>query len=414
MPEAVSAPVDWISGDYSPEDSVNSARFSARYLARQGKPWDLMAWSFARPAGQRGSRQKSAVQLQREAAAVLSLGGGFQAYFTQRRDGSVREEQLPVMAEVAKFCRARQAICHRTVPVPQVAMLYSTASHYREINGLFNRDLSRLRGTLQALLEGQQSAEVLGEHNLTGRMAEYPLIAVPECDYLEPAFKEELVAYVQAGGNLLLIGPKTAAMFASELGATLDGKAQSEPRYLAHGGELVATQGQTQGVTLQPKAQPFGQLHTAGNTSSPSQPAASITKLGKGKIAATYFCFSQGYISRPSGTSRSFLNDLARQLFPRPLVDVKGSADVDLSVNRINGRLAVNLVNTAGPHADIRSPIHDAIPPIGPLEITIRTPNKPAKITLEPGDQDMPFEYRDGEAKLTLPRLEIHSVIVVE
>ena len=32
MPEPVCAPVDFLSGDYSPEDSVNSARLSARYL----------------------------------------------------------------------------------------------------------------------------------------------------------------------------------------------------------------------------------------------------------------------------------------------------------------------------------------------------------------------------------------------
>ena len=38
MPEPVSAPLDFLSGDYSPEDSVNSARMSARCLARQGKP----------------------------------------------------------------------------------------------------------------------------------------------------------------------------------------------------------------------------------------------------------------------------------------------------------------------------------------------------------------------------------------
>jgi hypothetical protein len=45
MPEKVSAPVDWISGDVMPQDAVNSARLSARYMAQQGKPWDLMAWS---------------------------------------------------------------------------------------------------------------------------------------------------------------------------------------------------------------------------------------------------------------------------------------------------------------------------------------------------------------------------------
>ena len=101
MPEPVSAPVDWISGDFSPEDSVNSAAFSARYISRQGKPWDLMSWSFVTVPTAGRSRQKPAVQLEREAAVVLAQGGGYQAYFTQERDGSVRLEELPVMAEVA-------------------------------------------------------------------------------------------------------------------------------------------------------------------------------------------------------------------------------------------------------------------------------------------------------------------------
>ena len=98
-----------------------------------------------------------------------------------------------------------------------------------------------------------------------------------------------------------------------------------------------------------------------------------MARLGQGKIAATYFSFSQGYLSDRSATTRAFLNDLARQLFPDPLVEVTGSSDVDVSVNRIGGRLAVNLVNTAGPHADANTPIIDSIPPVGPL--TLIDPN---------------------------------------
>ncbi len=101
-----------------------------------------------------------------------------------------------------------------------------------------------------------------------------------------------------------------------------------------------------------------------------------------------------------------------RDLFPKPMVEVKGSSDVDVVVNRLGGKLAVNLVNTAGPHQT--EPILDSIPPVGPLDITIRTPKEPARVTLEPGGQPLPFQYRDGEIQLTLPRLEIHSIIVVD
>ena len=191
------------------------------------------------------------MQLQREAAVVLALGGGFQAYYKQKRDGSIFDEQMPVMAEVAKFCRARQALCHHAEAVPQVALLFSTAAHYRKINGLFSRDNARLDGVLQALLESQQSVEVLAEHHLAGRLAEYPLIVVPEWEYLEPQFQSDLVAYVKAGGNLLLIGPKTAALFAAELGVTLEGEPKpSGPIYLAHDGALTATKGVRQPVKL--------------------------------------------------------------------------------------------------------------------------------------------------------------------
>ncbi len=413
MPEPVSAPVDFLSGDYSPDDSVNSARLSGRYLTRQGVPWDLMAWSFSRGKSKDGRNQKTAIQLQREAAVVLALGGGFQAYFTQKRDGSIREERVPVMAEVAKFCRARQAICHHATQVPQVALLFSTAAHYRKSNGLFARDLARINGALQALLEGQQSVEVLGEHHLTGRMAEYPLIVVPEWEYLEPKFKDELAMYVRGGGNLLLIGPKTAAIFQTELDVTLEAEPTPAANWrLAYNGELGEITGTKQFAKLGPNSKAFGTLQGTGQAGSSSRPAASISELGRGKIAAVYFTFGQGYVNARTDLMRQFLNDLARQLFPKPMVEVKGSHDVDVVVNRLDGKLAVNLVNTAGPHQT--EPILDTIPPVGPLDVTIRQAAKPAKVTLEPTGTALSFEHRNGEIHLVVPRVDIHEIIVVE
>jgi len=410
MPEPVSAPVDFLSGDYSPQDSVNSARLSARYLARQGKPWDLMAWSFTTVAP-RG--QKSAVQLQREAAVVLALGGGFQAYFKQKRDGSIFDEQMPAMGEVAQFCRARQALCHHAEMVPQIALLFSTAGHYRRINGLFSRDNTRVDGALRALLEGQQSVEVLGEHHLAGRLKDYPLIVVPEWDYLEPSFIAELTAYVKAGGNLLLIGPTTAALFAKELGATLEGEPQAVgPVHLEYAGEMVSSKGVRQAVKLGTGATAFGKLHAAADPASPAQPAASIAKLGQGQIAATYFTLGQAYRTTPTDQTRRFLNDLVRQLFPAPLVEVSGSHDVDVCVARNHGKLLVNLVNTAGPHRT--QPILEAIPPVGPLTVSIRLAAPPAKVRLEPAGQTLAVEYRDGRAKVSVPQVTIHEIVVVE
>ena len=325
-----------------------------------------------RQADKTATNQKTAVQLQREAAVVLALGGGFQAYFKQKRDGSIFDEQMPVMAEVAKFCRARQALCHHAeAGAAGGAALFDRRRTTAGSTGCSTATSARISGTLQALLESQQSVEVLGEHHLAGRMAEYPLIVVPEWDYLEPEFIEELVAYVKAGGNLLLVGPKTAALFAAHV-------------------DLLA------------------------DRNAPARTVSSVVPLGKGRIAAVHSNFGQEYLRTRDPKGRQFLGDLVRQLFPKPLVEVTGSHDVDVAVNRIGGKLAVNLVNTAGPHADKTQPIIESIPPVGPLQIAIRAEKKPARVTLEPGAQPLPFEHADGQVRLTLPKLEIHSIIVVE
>jgi hypothetical protein len=198
---------------------------------------------------------------------------------------------------------------------------------------------------------------------------------------LEPAFKAELVAYVQAGGNLLLIGPKTAALFQTEL----DTVRSDAIRHFSQAPEGYKTDG---------------------------QPAATIAQVGKGRIATVNFAFGQRYVTHPEASARQFLNRLVRQLFPRPLVEVTGSPDVDVVVNRLGGKLAVNLVNTAGPHR--REPVLDSIPPIGPLEVTIRQSTKPTRIMLEPAGTPLSFDYRDGEIHLTVPRVDIHEVILPE
>ncbi len=426
MPEPVTIAVDYISGDFTPQDSVNSARLEGRCMAGQGKPWDLMAWSFAQKFGaaaggrpEHASSTKSPAQLKQEAAIVLGLGGGFQAYFTQKRDGSVRLWQMEVMAEVAQFCRERQAFCHRAKAVPQVGLLYSSAAFYRENRKLFGAwhgELDALKGILLSLLHSQYSVEIVMEHHLNGRMGEYPLLVVPEWEYLEPGFREELVAYARQGGSLLLIGPQAAALFQAELGVEFTGELEErEAQWVEHGGRLAGfSHNLFRPVRLGAGVEAFGKLFPDNDPTGPSEIAASIARCGKGKIAATYFNFGKRYLHGSNYVARDFLHALARALFPRPLVEVTGSHHVDVTVNRISGKLAINLVNTAGPHTDPNVYTYDEIPPVGPLQVTIRSESKPARITREPGGEALAFEYVDQEARLELPRLEIHNVLVVE
>lgn len=343
MPEPVSANVVGLSGDFSPDDSVNSARFAGRCLENQGMPWDLMSWSFSRKT----RKQKPAMQLMQEAALVLAIGGGYQAYFKQDRDGALRNPaEMDVMAEVARFCRARQAYCHRSVAIPQIALLYSTAGHYRESPRLFHwagsNGVTVLRKALTQILLNQYGVQILSEHNLKGKMSQWPVIIVPGWKYLEPGFRNELVAYAKSGGRLLLIGPGPVGLFETELKQSDDSTIVS--------------------------------------------------------IDAVDDAF-------PS---------VLKKVLPKPIVEVKGSTDVDISPRMLNGKLSIHLVNTSGPHANAPDGGIKEIKPVGPLMVTVRLAKAPTSITLQPQNKPLKNTWANGRATVKLPRLEVYSILDVE
>ena len=362
MPEPVSAAVDFLSGDYTANNSVNSARFAGRYLAFQGTPWDLMAWSFSYNPFPR--EQKTAIQLKREAAIVLALGGGFQAYFTQNRDGSVRLDEMQVMAEVAKFARERQPWCHHSVQIPQVALLLSTSDYHRNAQSLFPQYKGKSQGVLQCLLESQYSVDLISEDMLAPDMSRFPIIVIPEWENISPVFCNDLVEYAEGGGNLLLIGRETSEQFATLIDS------------------------QIQGDEFTSKS------------------------LGKGKIGFLPLAIGAEYEKSGNITLREQLNNAVRTMFPNPLVEVSGSPWIDVSTSQLKGKRLVHLVNSSGNHNE--AGIIQSIEPVGPLKLTICCDSKPTKITLQPEGKICDFDYADGKAQVKIEKINIYDILVIE
>ena len=392
MPEPVSCPVDFISGDILGRNCINACRFTSRLMARQDITWDLMSWSFldwSLGTLDPPQTRKPAIQLMQEAACVIAQGGGYQAVFSQAgagtpplRDGSIDLAKLEPMAEVAKFCRERQKACFKAKPISQIAVLYSTSGTYQAISrmeptetgrGLFERDTNHQHGIVACLLDNQYAVDVLLGAKLAKRFDAYRLVVIGQYDYIEPELRNQIADYVKQGGNLLLLGEGPIKLFNPEISAVT-------------GQESV-------------------------HVSAPGSPG--FYHVGKGMVGAIPELITDGYGKGPNPVARDIVGAAVKKLLPNPMVVVTGSRNVDVSIMQTQeGKLAVHLVNTSGPHW--AGNLISSIDPIGPLSVAIRSENKPARVLLEPGGRLCKFDYENRTIHVSVDQVKIHDIVLVE
>ena len=438
MPERISANVDYLSGDLNPKNSLNSARYAARALAQQDYPWDLMSWNFRIQIGDRaGCAAKHVNQILQEAASVISLGGAYQNYIMQFKDGSPNIAEIRNLAKLSDFMRERQAYCFRGTPVHQAALLLSTYDRARESKRLYSRNgYEKIMGMTALLCDVGQSLEIVCEHTLEKGCDAYKMIVVPELYRgLSDNTLKMLLDYARNGGNLVIVGKNTCKIF-SEAGApitvtditeffNLGEKAYDNGGDNGHGGNAAAEY-RSYYFTLDGKE--LGALFspceiTSENGSdiaylqydprSEKLPLATVIPYGDGRITAIGFDIGSQYLSGSQYLHRTLMRDVTEMLYT-PKVRIESVCGrLEITALEKDGQLTVQLLNAGGSHSDSNCATDDYIPPVLDAVISVELPEKPLRLMLRPENRSLPFIYKDGRAYFRVDRINIHSIVEI-
>lgn len=417
MPEAVTADVDFLSGDFNPWNSFNIARYAGRALAQQNHTWDLMAWNFrAQNANKPGGVPKHPVQIMQEAAAVLAVGGGFQNYITQYPDGTPRMEQIRRMKPVADFVREREAYCFRGKAAHEAVILLSQFDRSREATGLFNRTgYDRVVGLTSLFCDAGQSVEIAGEHTLRGNCGTYKLIVVPELAVgLEPEMIAELLDYVKNGGSLLLTGPKTCRLFADAgVPFTVDSDDRGgEWRWVSLDHEEVGMLRDAHTVTADGAETVVWYGNTERETTISGGVVLPYGDKG-GRIGVLAADIGTQYGDCMQFIHRYAVRALCGKLYT-PMVKVEKACGMLEIVDLYkNDRLYIQLINANGNHSSMASATEDFVPPVVDAVLSIALENMPKALVLQPSGRELPFEYRGGRALVKVERVDIHEIVEV-
>ncbi|MGN0879239.1 MAG: alpha-L-fucosidase [Oligosphaeraceae bacterium] len=422
MPEQDTDGVDFLSGDYSSTDSVLSARTHGRILEARRRPWDLMAWGHqAIPCSwtTRNRQTKCAAQYCQEAAMILAMGGAFEFFNIHYGcGGAIQQWAIPTWRQTADFCRQRSRCLHASIR-PEIGVLFPCDRNSPDADRLYGGapGLPRLTAWLNLLQDAQLSTKVILQHQLDDPtfLSRFKAIVIPAAHTLPPTAIGSLLDFTRHGGALLLDLPALNP-FAPHLGC------QPEPaaRHLVfvHDGDGALAAGETDAsLQLNPtSAHPVADLYL-DNLLEPAlrRDAACVQPLGSGRLAALALDLAHFYQNNRSPAIRRFLlNLLLRHLRVTPDVAVTGSHFAELTVTDApDGTLLVNLINRAGEHQVTCVRAYDEIPPLPPLTVTFSPALAPVSVLQLP--ENRPLELRrhpDGSASVTVPSLDIHTVLV--
>jgi hypothetical protein len=274
--------------------------------------------------------------------------------------------------------------------------------------------LGKLEGALNLVLDGQHTVEILMEHHLKGKMDQYPLIIIPECDYLEAPFIEELKKYISSGGHLLILGTETAKLFKNELGIkSLKTLAETEA-FFSTGNKIGALRSSLDSVEVNSGVKVISTFYRGSDfREKGNMIASSVNKVGKGTVAGVYFNAGSEYLDYKSPVLRDYISSLINDLFPDRLVKVSGSHLVHVTVNKIDDKIYINLINIAGEHTNQKAIGYDEIPVLKDLTVSLNTGQRPAKIVLQPEGRELKIDFQNGVSTVLVSELKIHSILEI-
>lgn len=400
--------IDFISGDFSPSNSAHSARIESRCIPMQDKPWDLMAWSFNHDWACGTRFLKPAVQLEQEAAIVLSNGGGFQVYIAQNWDGSARPEKTDRLEQLSKFMRQRKMNFSKN-PIAQVGIYFSHESRFIDSADdpcVFSATgcTNVLDGLVHCTLDAQYTTNVVLQYK-SDTLPEYDIVIVPEWKNMSDEEKATLIKYAENGGNLVIDGAKNCSEFGKLVGENFGTEDSDYHRHCLWENGLMTIYNRF--VDLKKgSGKLFYGAGNLGTNADKTIPAYRIDTLGKGKIAYIPFSLGTQYLSCKSFYTYDYLHGILAEL-SRPVVELN-ARNIDMTLQKTENGAYLNLINMNQNRHDTNYQVFDEVPPVFDLEVVI---NKPIKNISMPLGEEFEVLYEKKRTIVKLKKLEIHSII---
>jgi len=414
----------------------------ARYFQPLGKDLLGMTARFHKSWADFGGLKNQAA-LEYECFAMLAAGAKCSIGDQLHPRGRLERPAYARIGAVYASVAAKEPWCRGAQAVAEIGVLLAQGQVGIALDDARATD----EGALRLLLESQRTFHFL---DLESDLLDYRLILLPDAIRLSPALAVKLREYLAQGGRLVLTGesgldPHESGFALKELGLRSAGPSPWETAYVrvAPNGPLAAGIEPMEHVVYERgwavEAEPgtevlahvvppyFNRSHLHFTSHAQTPPAISpgaplppgaapaITRRGNAVYVAFPLC--RAYRRHGNRVYRTLLAGTIDLLLPQRLVEARLPSSGQVSVLRQpehEGRWIVHLLYYPAERRTAQLDIIEDVVSLHNVEIVVRPDFTPRRVYEAPSGQDLPFVWQDGQARLTLPALVGHTMVVLE
>ncbi len=404
-----------------------------RLLRPVGVPYLGMTSRFHKSWGDFGGLKPKAA-LRYECCQALAHGARCSIGDQLHPRGTLSTTAYQTIGEIFRYVEACEPFCHGAKQDTEIAVIRANADGYHCTSGA---EAGALRALQQ--LRHQFDFRLAGVNvDLRGYKAAIVLSDVTVDDKMVKQFK----AFVRGGGSLLICGD--AAVDAdgkpvmSELGVRVDGLSPYETTYIRFDRALARDMAgedhvmYERGWRMYPGkgAAPLARVvepyfdrsweHFCSHSQtppaklSPYSAAIEHQHTRGGAVITVAMPIFRAYAKHGNLPYRRLIGACLDRLLPDPVLRLDGPSHVETTVTRKGGKTIVHVLSyVAARRCDNLDIVEEATPVIG-ATLSLRTDRAPKRITLQPHDNTVDFDYDGERANVTFDLLDGHGMIVFE
>ena len=413
--------------------------FWSRFARNFGRPMVGMTGRFHRGWADWGGR-KHPDALRFECGGILASGGAPCVGDQMHPRGRLNKAVYEVIGEAFRDVEAVEPYCHGAEAVPQIAVLVLRSATDRAIVG---GQEGGPEGAARMLLELHQQFDVI-----TGKcqdFSRYEALVIPDGGEATPEVAARLRAYVAHGGKLLVaheaLLDRAAGRFhlGEEMGVDYLGPCASNPDYWQIADPRLATDvtrpgfpysyynGPSVRVRPRPGTETLADAYETyfnrtwehftshGFTPALAQKANYPAVTRRGDVVYLHGPVFGAYQQYGNLAFRALVGQCLRLLVTAPVVETDAPSTTEVTLLHQGARRLVHLVNysatrRATPHVEVlERPV-----PLRDVTLRVRGAGKVSAVKLARAGLSLPFQTRDGTVSVTVPRVDVHEIVVIE